>query len=225
MIRCIVKKLALRLKDLQNQITLKFDMSDLHGRYMNCNSKKNSYEKLVNSERMDPPLWDLGFWLVAWCLTRFSARRYVSKEPFFTHFKLLDENQLIICCFCLFDRWGYDKFPKETPLVFYKGGKPILPPLGMLDGFKNVLESMISYIESEVPSDTLKFWRLQSPRHFYGGNWNQNGSCLFDEPLEENQVRFDNSFLMIFGITVVLNLFFLYLLVCSTVTLNYFFLL
>lgn len=84
--------------------------------------------------------------------------------------------------------WGYDKFPKETPLVFYKGGKPILPPLGMLDGFKNVLESMISYIESEVPSDTLKFWRLQSPRHFYGGDWNQNGSCLFDETLEENQL-------------------------------------
>lgn len=79
----------------------------------------------------------------------------------------------------------------------------------MLDGFKNVLESMISYIESEVPSDTLKFWRLQSPRHFYGGDWNQNGSCLFNEPLEENQVRVDNSFLMIFGITVGLNFVFL----------------
>ncbi|XP_038684406.1 protein trichome birefringence-like 12 isoform X1 [Tripterygium wilfordii] len=81
--------------------------------------------------------------------------------------------------------WGYDKFPQEKPLVFYRGGKPILPPLGMLDGLKVVLENMVSYIQREVPGEALKFWRLQSPRHFYGGDWNQNGSCLFNEPLED----------------------------------------
>ncbi|KAM7459797.1 hypothetical protein LguiA_036217 [Lonicera macranthoides] len=84
--------------------------------------------------------------------------------------------------------WGSDKFPKETPLVFYKEGKPILPPLEMSDGFKVVLENMISYIQKEFPRKTIKFWRLQSPRHFYGGDWNQNGSCLFDEPLEQTQL-------------------------------------
>ncbi|KAI3989855.1 hypothetical protein MKX01_040825 [Papaver californicum] len=47
---------------------------------------------------------------------------------------------------------------------------------------------MVSYIEREVPLTTLKFWRLQSPRHFYGGDWNQNGSCLFDSPFEESQL-------------------------------------
>ncbi|XP_026457445.1 protein trichome birefringence-like 12 [Papaver somniferum] len=84
--------------------------------------------------------------------------------------------------------WGYDKFPKETPLVFYRDGKLIVPPLGIQSGLKVVLESMVSYIQREVPLTTLKFWRLQSPRHFYGGDWNQNGSCLFDNPFEESQL-------------------------------------
>ncbi|KNA08878.1 hypothetical protein SOVF_158710 [Spinacia oleracea] len=84
--------------------------------------------------------------------------------------------------------WGPHKFPKETPLVFYQKGKPILSALDFQDGLKVVLKSMISYIEKEAPSTTLKFWRLQSPRHFFGGEWNQNGSCLFDEPLEEPQL-------------------------------------
>lgn len=84
-------------------------------------------------------------------------------------------------------RWGYDKFPKETPLVFYKSGQPIQPPLEMLDGLKVVLENMVAHIEKQFPR-TLKFWRLQSPRHFHGGEWNQNGSCVFSEPLDESQV-------------------------------------
>ncbi|ESQ31437.1 hypothetical protein EUTSA_v10004332mg [Eutrema salsugineum] len=84
--------------------------------------------------------------------------------------------------------WGYDKFPQETPLVFYRKGKPIDPPLDILQGFKVVLQHMVSYIQQEVPAKTLKFWRLQSPRHFYGGDWNQNGSCLLDKPLDKNQL-------------------------------------
>ncbi|OAY80283.1 Protein trichome birefringence-like 12 [Ananas comosus] len=84
--------------------------------------------------------------------------------------------------------WGPDKFPKETPLVFYREGKPIDPPLGIFDGLKVVLESMASYIDQEVPKQTLKLWRTQSPRHFYGGEWDHNGSCLFDEPLKDNEL-------------------------------------
>ncbi|KAL9231930.1 hypothetical protein vseg_007088 [Gypsophila vaccaria] len=84
--------------------------------------------------------------------------------------------------------WGPHKFPKETPLVFYQNGRLISPPLDFMDGLKVVLKSMMSYIDKEVPSSTLKFWRLQSPRHFFGGEWNQNGSCLFDEPLQESQL-------------------------------------
>ncbi|KAJ8572466.1 hypothetical protein K7X08_008977 [Anisodus acutangulus] len=44
-----------------------------------------------------------------------------------------------------------------------------------------VLENMIAYIEKELPEKTLKFLHLQSPRHFHGGEWNQNGSCTADE--------------------------------------------
>uniref|UniRef100_A0A453MWN4 Trichome birefringence-like C-terminal domain-containing protein n=1 Tax=Aegilops tauschii subsp. strangulata TaxID=200361 RepID=A0A453MWN4_AEGTS len=84
--------------------------------------------------------------------------------------------------------WGPDKFPKETPLVFYRGGKPIEPPLGIFDGLKVVLKSMSSYIEREVPSTTMKLWRTQSPRHFDGGEWDHNGSCLSKRLLEEHEL-------------------------------------
>ncbi|KAJ3692883.1 hypothetical protein LUZ60_011978 [Juncus effusus] len=84
--------------------------------------------------------------------------------------------------------WGSDKFPKEKPLVFYRNGKPINPKLGMREGMRVVIDSMVSYIEREVPKSTLKLWRTQSPRHFFGGEWNQNGSCLFNRPLKENEL-------------------------------------
>ncbi|GER43272.1 trichome birefringence-like [Striga asiatica] len=84
--------------------------------------------------------------------------------------------------------WGYDKFPKESPLVFFKNGQPINPSLEISDGLKVVLEHMVAHIERVFPTKVLKFWRLQSPRHFHGGDWNQNGSCLFDNPLDESQL-------------------------------------
>ncbi|XP_019424158.1 PREDICTED: protein trichome birefringence-like 12 isoform X2 [Lupinus angustifolius] len=84
--------------------------------------------------------------------------------------------------------WNHDKFPKAKPLVFYKAGEPIVPPLRILDGLKAVLDNMVASIQKDFPRNTLKFWRLQSPRHFYGGDWNQNGSCLFNKPLEENEL-------------------------------------
>lgn len=88
------------------------------------------------------------------------------------------------------------------PLVFSEGGKPIHPPLEMLDGFKVVLENMVAHIEKVFPKRMLKFWRLQSPRHFHGGDRNQNGSCLFDEPLEELQVCNAESLHLLFAFFV-----------------------
>lgn len=76
----------------------------------------------------------------------------------------------------------------ESPLAFYEGGKPIVPAPDMLDGLQIVLKNMVAHIEKEFPK-TLKFWRLQSPRHFHGGDWNQNGSCLSREPLKKSEVR------------------------------------
>ncbi|XP_071732555.1 protein trichome birefringence-like 12 [Rutidosis leptorrhynchoides] len=85
--------------------------------------------------------------------------------------------------------WGYDKFPKESPLAFYEGGKPIVPAPDMLGGLQIVLKNMAAHIHKEFPKTTLKFWRLQSPRHFYGGDWNQNGSCLSRDPLKESELE------------------------------------
>ncbi|RLM80226.1 protein trichome birefringence-like 12 [Panicum miliaceum] len=85
--------------------------------------------------------------------------------------------------------WGTYKFPKETPLVFYRGGEPIEPPLSIPDGLKVVIRSMASYIDREMPSKTLKLWRTQSPRHFYGDEWDHNGSCVTDRLLEEDELE------------------------------------
>lgn len=86
-------------------------------------------------------------------------------------------------------RWGTYKFPKETPLLFYRGGEPIEPPLSIHDGMKVVIKSMASYIDREMPSSrTLKLWRSQSPRHFDGGEWDHNGSCVTGRLLEEDEV-------------------------------------
>lgn len=119
-----------------------------------------------------------------------NVTRYLHATTPVVHFKLFEIHfDLKEFTFNLIlTRWGLDKFPKEKPLVFYKAGKPILPLLEMHDGFKVVVKSMASYIQKTVPSKTIKFWRLQSPRHFSGGDWNQNGSCLFDKLLEESQV-------------------------------------
>ncbi|KAG6406727.1 hypothetical protein SASPL_134336 [Salvia splendens] len=84
--------------------------------------------------------------------------------------------------------WVPDKFPEETPLVFFKDGQPIHPPLDLTGGLKVVVKNMVSHIEKAFPKKALKLWRLQSPRHFHGGDWNQNGSCLFDNPLEESEL-------------------------------------
>ncbi|XP_066339821.1 protein trichome birefringence-like 12 [Miscanthus floridulus] len=85
--------------------------------------------------------------------------------------------------------WDRYKFPKDTPLVFYKGGKPIEPTLDIHNGLKVVLKSIASYIKREVPRKTLKLWRTQSPRHFYGGEWDHNGSCVSDRLLEEHELN------------------------------------
>ncbi|CAN6242776.1 unnamed protein product [Urochloa humidicola] len=85
--------------------------------------------------------------------------------------------------------WGTYKFPKETPLVFYRGGEPIEPTLSIHDGLKVVIKSMASYIDREMPTKTLKLWRTQSPRHFYGGEWDHNGSCVTDRLLEEDELE------------------------------------
>ncbi|KAG0453947.1 hypothetical protein HPP92_025251 [Vanilla planifolia] len=68
--------------------------------------------------------------------------------------------------------WGLDKFPKETPLVFYKGGKPIVPPLEIFDGRSGSSEYDLLHRERGAQEDckdlahsisqTFPWWRLES---------------------------------------------------------------
>ena len=83
---------------------------------------------------------------------------------------IIDEHHVV-------HRWGHDKFPRETPLLFYMEGQPLLPPLSMKEGLAAVVRSTLDYIENNAPAKSLKVWRLQSPRHFQGGGWSQNGTC------------------------------------------------
>ncbi|KAG0616330.1 hypothetical protein M758_5G106000 [Ceratodon purpureus] len=73
--------------------------------------------------------------------------------------------------------------------MFYKQGRPLWPPLSIREGLAAVLKSMLDFIDDRVPAKVLKVWRLQSPRHFQGGEWNQNGSCSSSMLLNETQVE------------------------------------
>lgn len=46
----------------------------------------------------------------------------------------------------------------------------------------------ISYVEKTASTNTIKFFRTQSPRHFEGGDWNEGGSCPRVEPLSPAKV-------------------------------------
>lgn len=63
------------------------------------------------------------------------------------------------------------------------------PPLSIREGLAAVLKSMLEFIDDSVPATVLKVWRLQSPRHFHGGEWNQNGSCSSSDLLSSTQVE------------------------------------
>ncbi|KAI4375915.1 hypothetical protein MLD38_013729 [Melastoma candidum] len=52
-----------------------------------------------------------------------------------------------------------DKFPPETPLIFYRDGKPIHPALSMMDGLELVLNSMVSCLFEELLKESqLDAW-------------------------------------------------------------------
>ncbi|CAA6663019.1 unnamed protein product [Spirodela intermedia] len=85
--------------------------------------------------------------------------------------------------------WAPSKFdPIESPMLFFEGGKPILPVLSPEDGLDVALKHMIAYVE-RVGRHAIKFFRTQSPRHFEGGDWNEGGSCGRTEPLSPQQVE------------------------------------
>ncbi|XP_057416709.1 protein trichome birefringence-like 13 isoform X1 [Lotus japonicus] len=86
--------------------------------------------------------------------------------------------------------WAPSKFdPVKTPMLFFKKGQPVIPPLLPDQGLDMVLEHMIPYVEERARPGAVKFFRTQSPRHFEGGDWDQGGSCRRDRPLSTEQVE------------------------------------
>ncbi|KAL4338820.1 hypothetical protein HN51_049055 [Arachis hypogaea] len=86
--------------------------------------------------------------------------------------------------------WAPSKFdPVKSPMLFFKKGQPVLPPLPPDQGLDMALEHMIAYVEERARPGAVKFFRTQSPRHFEGGDWDQGGSCQRDKPLSTEQVE------------------------------------
>lgn len=86
--------------------------------------------------------------------------------------------------------WAPSKFdPVKSPMLFFKKGQPVIPPLRPDQGLDMVLEHMIPYVEERARPGAIKFFRTQSPRHFEGGDWDQGGSCQRDRPLSAQQVE------------------------------------
>ncbi|KAL5080370.1 hypothetical protein RYX36_008791 [Vicia faba] len=86
--------------------------------------------------------------------------------------------------------WAPSKFdPVNSPMLFFKNGQPVIPPLRPDQGLDMVLEHMKAYVEEKARPGAVKFFRTQSPRHFEGGDWDQGGSCQRDQPLSAEQVE------------------------------------
>ncbi|KAL5174843.1 Protein trichome birefringence-like 13 [Glycine soja] len=81
--------------------------------------------------------------------------------------------------------WAPSKFdPVKSPMLFFKNGQPVIPPLRPDQDLDLVLKHMIPYVEGKkARPGALKFFRTQSPRHFEGEDWDQGGSCQRDRPL------------------------------------------
>ncbi|XP_076938170.1 protein trichome birefringence-like 13 [Bidens hawaiensis] len=86
--------------------------------------------------------------------------------------------------------WAPSKFdPVKSPMLFFKNGQPLIPPISPEIGLDLVLRHMISYVEEKARPGTVLFFRTQSPRHFEGGDWNEGGSCKRLQPLSPHEVE------------------------------------
>ncbi|KAL9240503.1 hypothetical protein vseg_014713 [Gypsophila vaccaria] len=79
--------------------------------------------------------------------------------------------------------------PVKSPMLFFKDGMPILPPVTPDVGLDMVLKHTISYVDSKMRPGGIKIFRTQSPRHFEGGDWDQGGTCPREKPLFPEEVH------------------------------------
>lgn len=86
--------------------------------------------------------------------------------------------------------WAPSKFdPVKSPMLFFENGKPLVPPVSSDVGIDMVLNHMISFVQRSIRPGTSLFFRMQSPRHFEGGDWDRGGSCQRSQPLTPKEVE------------------------------------
>jgi hypothetical protein len=86
--------------------------------------------------------------------------------------------------------WAPSKFdPVKSPMLFFEGGRPILPPIPPATGLDRVLNNMVNFVEKTKRPGGIIFFRTQSPRHFEGGDWDQGGTCQRLQPLLPGKVE------------------------------------
>ncbi|RAL45006.1 hypothetical protein DM860_003765 [Cuscuta australis] len=79
--------------------------------------------------------------------------------------------------------------PVKSPMLFFKNGKPVTPPVLAEIGLDLALKHVVSYVEDRIRENAIILFRTQSPRHFDGGDWDQGGSCLRSHPLSPQEVE------------------------------------
>ncbi|KAG9441606.1 hypothetical protein H6P81_017460 [Aristolochia fimbriata] len=79
--------------------------------------------------------------------------------------------------------------PVHSPMIFFEGDSPVLPPISPEAGLDLTLKHMILFIEEKMGPDAPKIFCTQSPRHFEGGDWNEGGSCQRLQPLSSQEVE------------------------------------
>ncbi|CAK9167883.1 unnamed protein product [Ilex paraguariensis] len=85
--------------------------------------------------------------------------------------------------------WAPSKFdPVKSPMLFFEKGSPVVPTIPPDAGLDMVLKHMVSFLEGKTRSNTVVFFRIQCPRHFEGGDWDQGGSCLRLQPFSPQKV-------------------------------------
>ncbi|KAL3843829.1 hypothetical protein ACJIZ3_001232 [Penstemon smallii] len=87
--------------------------------------------------------------------------------------------------------WAPSKFdPVKSPMLFFKNGVPVIPPIPPDAGLDMVLAHMVPFVEEQARPGALLYFRTQSPRHFEGGDWDQGGSCSRWQPLVTQEVEY-----------------------------------
>ncbi|KAF6148082.1 hypothetical protein GIB67_024257 [Kingdonia uniflora] len=68
-------------------------------------------------------------------------------------------------------------------MLFFEKGLPVIHPIEPEIGLDIVLKNLIFYVNRRMRPAGIRIFRIQSPRNFEEGDWDQGGSCQRVQPL------------------------------------------